>query len=296
MGDIKGEAPTAYAISGTCTESNQPVTVTVTQGSVNTATPSSQPTCGSDTAGKWSTTVDVSNRTKFLTGPVTITVKHSNGGSGDSALAALPDTKTVNRFPHVSIDVPATITESNKGQYPLSGKCSEHDVYVVLSVTGTSVPSVRCGANSEGQWSTEVNISTLGSGAITITADHQKDVGGETLKAPQASRKISKLPVVTLSSAPTIDASNAGAYTLSGKCTEEGEPVTVSVGNIQPGTQPTCTVKKWEVTLDVSTLATGEVIITVNHNDGGIGDAALLAPTVTETVDKVPSVTVTVAW
>ena len=163
VGDIKGEAPTAYVISGTCTESSQSVTVTVSGGS-GSATPSSQPTCGlsNATPGKWSTTVDVSDRTQFPTGPVTITVTHSNGGSGDSALAALPATKTVNRFPHVSIDVLATVTDSNEKKYPLSGKCSEHDVDVVLSVTGTSVSNVQCGANSKGQWSTEVNIRHFG--------------------------------------------------------------------------------------------------------------------------------------
>ena len=290
VGDIKGEAPTAYAISGICTEGGQEVTVTVTQtqGS-GSATPSPQPTCGSATTGKWSTTVDVSDRTKFPTGPVTITVNHSNGGSGDLALNAKPATQTVNRFPHVSIDAPATITKSNKKKYPLSGKCSEDGTHVVLSVAGTSVPDVQCGANSKGQWSAEVNISTLGSGAITITADHEKNVAGGTLKA-QASRNISKLPVVTLASAPTIDASNAGAYTFSGLCTEDNEPVTVSVENIQPAPQPTCTVGKWEVTLDVSSLGTGEITITVNHNDGG----SLKAPTINPKVDKVPSVTVTV--
>ena len=134
----------------------------------------------------------------------------------------------------------------------------------------------------------------MDSGAITITADHEKDVGGETLKAIQASREISKLPVVTLSSASTIDASNAGAYTLSGTCTENRQPVTVSVGNIQPKLQPTCSSENWEVTnLNVSSLGTGEVTITVNHNDGG-NTNPLLAPPVTQKVDKVPSVTVTV--
>ena len=72
------------------------VTVTVTQGD-NSATPITQPTCGglsNVTPGKWSATVNVSDRTKFPTGPVTITVNHSNGGSGDLALNAKPASQT----------------------------------------------------------------------------------------------------------------------------------------------------------------------------------------------------------
>ena len=70
--------------------------------------------------------------------------------------------------------------------------------------------------------------------------------------------------------------------------------MTVSVGSVQPNPQPTCSSGDWKVTnLDVSSLGTGEVTITVNHNDGG-NTNPLLAPPVTQKVDKVPSVTVTV--
>ena len=304
VGDIKGEAPTAYAISGTCTESNQPVTVTVTQGD-NSATPITQPTCGglsNVTPGKWSATVNVSDRTKFPTGPVTITVNHSNGGSGDLALNAKPAIKPVKRMPYITIDTPGKITDGNKRSYPLSGKCSEDGEEVSLGVVigGVNTPiKVKCGTDKDGlstpgKWSTTVDVSAQTSGGVTITADHKATVGGESWPADQDSELTSKLPHVTLASASTIDASNVATYTLSGKCTESGQPVTVSVGSVQPNPQPTCSSGNWEVTnLNVSSLGTGEVTITVNHNDGG-NTNPLLAPPVTQKVDKVPLVTVTV--
>ena len=288
VGDIKhgnSTGYTAYPLSGTCTENTKEVTVTVTQGS-DSATPTTQPICGSDTADEWSATVDVSSlATRF----VNIEVAHNNGGSGNLALAASPASKAVKKLPHVSIKTPLPkVTDGNKGSYPLSGDCSEDGVNVVLTVTGFSSSSVSCGANSRsGEWSTTVNLGSVGVGAIDITADHKKTIDAVEFPAPPASDRISKLPVVTIVTAPSI---NAGTYTLSGTCTENGQPVTVSVGGVPPGTQPTCSSGNWEVTsLDVSSLGTGEITITADHSTGG---GTLGAPQVSKKVDKLPSVTV----
>ena len=288
VGEITEAKASTYAISGTCTESGQPVTVTVTQG-IDSANPSPQPTCGSATTGEWSTTVNVSS---LGIGYVNIEVAHNNGGS----LAASPASEDVKKLPHVSIKTPLPkVTGGNKGNYPLSGDCSEDGVNVVLTVTGiTSVPVVFCGANSQsGQWSATVNLGSAEVGAIDITADHKKTIGDVDFTAPTASASISKLPVVTIVTAPSINAGNAETYTLSGTCTESGQPVTVSVGSKRPDPQPTCSGDgDWEVTsLDVSSLATGEVTITADHSTTG-GDSSLKADQASTKVDKVPSVTV----
>ena len=187
------------------------MTVTVTQG-IDSANPSPQPTCGSATTGEWSTTVNVSS---LGIGYVNIEVAHNNGGS----LAASPASEDVKKLPHVSIKTPLPkVTDRNKGNYPLSGDCSEDGVKVDLTVTGVpSVSSVFCGANSRsGEWSTTVNLGSVGVGAITITAYHKKTINTDEFPAPPASDEISKLPVVTIVTAPSINAGNAETYTLSG--------------------------------------------------------------------------------
>ena len=88
---------------------------------------------------------------------------------------------------------------------------------------------------------------------------------------------------------PNIDASNAQSFRVEGTCSEEGEPVMVSVGTgvgaVSPQTAPNCTSGLWLVSLDVTSLnkTSGEIPITADHSSSGGVDAIQALEEITNT-------------
>ena len=95
------------------------------------------------------------------------------------------------------------------------------------------------------------------------------------------------VPIDTLStivyidgdSLPDVDASNAQSFTVEGRCSEEGEPVVVSVGGLSPEIDLSCTSNSWSVSFDVTSLnkTTDAIIsITADHSSSD-GESATQA-------------------
>ena len=75
-----------------------------------------------------------------------------------------------------------------------------------------------------------------------------------------------------------ISASNAESFVVEGTCTEDGEPVIVSVGGLSPETDPDCASNSWSVDIDVTGLnkTEGAISITADHSSSD-GDKATQA-------------------
>jgi len=75
-------------------------------------------------------------------------------------------------------------------------------------------------------------------------------------------------PSLSFSSVPPINAANAAAYVVAGFCTEEGMPVTVTVGGLVTDT-PTCTSSMYTTSsMNVSGISdSGSVSVAVSHSD-----------------------------
>ena len=72
-----------------------------------------------------------------------------------------------------------------------------------------------------------------------------------------------------------ISASNVQSFTVEGSCTEEGQPVIVSVGGLSPDTTPNCTNGSWSVSLNVRSLLNKTPIsITADHSSSDGNNAA----------------------
>lgn len=255
----------SYVVSGTCSEFGRTVTLNV--GGVG-----GTPSCNS---GTWSATLNVSSVAD--SGSVSVTADHDNvvGNNATQAQATvLKDTVA----PAVALTSTPSITNSNRTAYTLSGTCSENGRTVAVSVGGvTGSPSC-----STGTWTSTLNVSSVADSAtVNVTANHT-DLAGNP--APQASATIVKdtvIPTVAITVYPAINNANKASYTVSGTCSENGRPVSVSVGGITGA--PSCAGGSWSATLNVTAAADNSSLpVTADHSDT-VGNSAAQA---TRTVVK----------
>ena len=71
---------------------------------------------------------------------------------------------------------------------------------------------------------------------------------------------------MSLASLPPISTSNQSQFTLGGLCSEEGQTVSVLVGDL-PGQTATCESLAWTLEFDISALITNTVLILVDSTD-----------------------------
>jgi len=263
--DITVSNVTSYAVSGTCSENSETVTILV-----GTIAPSPQPTC---VAGAWSVSgLDVST---LLDGAVTITADHDDS-FGNSAVQASTSVTKDTALPTVGITTPATaISLSNHTSYSVDGTCSEDGETVTVLVGGIA-PATQPTCTT-GVWSVVgLDKSSLSEGSVLITADHDDTLGNSATQATTSVVKDTVIPTVAITlPAADISLSNESNYSVSGTCSENGEVVTVLVGSVAPAPQPTCVAGAWSVTgLDVSSLSDAAVMITADHDDA-LGNSAL---------------------
>ena len=85
-------------------------------------------------------------------------------------------------------------------------------------------------------------------------------------------------PTITLSALPTVTSLNVATYSMSGTCSANAQPVNVAVSDgvtsASPSPQPTCLAGVWSIAnFDLSTLAEGNLSVTVDHADGAGNNA-----------------------
>ena len=157
--------------------------------------------------------------------------------------------------------------------YNLAIVCNEAGE--VVSITGEGLepdPQTHtCKASGAEEFSLslkqEVNISSPNN--LTLSSkDEHGNLAGSTTTVDVPIDTIAPTVSIDDTSLPNIDASNAQSFTVEGTCSEEGEPVMVSVGGVSPETDPDCgTGGSWSVILDVTSLnkTSGAISITANH-------------------------------
>jgi len=279
--DINASNVAAYPISGTCTEKGQIVTVNV-GGQV----PATQPTC---TAGAWNVIFDV---TLVADGTgIVVSADHSDVASNLAVQANATVVKDIG-IPLVAITSAPDINSSNVVAYPISGTCSENGEVVTVNVGG-QVPAAQPTCTA-GAWNVSFDVSAVADGSgINVSADHVDAATNPAVQATDSVDKDATIPLVAITSAPDINASNVAAYPISGTCSENGETVTVNVGSEAPATQPTCTAGAWNVSFDVSLVADGtSIVVSADHVDAATNPAVQAA----DTVDKdtgIPLVAIT---
>ena len=179
-------------------------------------------------------------------------------------LVAAPDPLEITMFPDINL--------SNQDSYSFSGTCTKNGTNITVGVYNGIGPvnpssdiSVSSSCTAAGTWSATLDVSSLGEGANVVYAAYSD---GENL----TTRSITKdtvPPVVTINVPGEVTTANAGNFPLSGTCSEVGETVIVTVGEIQPDPQATCqsgTPKTWNLSVDISALE-GYLPVMASHTD-----------------------------
>lgn len=253
----------AYTVSGTCSVNLRPV-------SVNVGGVTANPTC---TSTSWSATLNVTGVADNAN--VSITADH-NDGLGNNAPQASTTVLKDTVAPSVAITSSPTINNVNKGSYNVSGTCSENTRTVTVNVGGVSgTPSC-----SAGSWSVSLNVAGVAdSGTVSITANHTDAALNPATQASTSVVKDTVIPTVSILSAPSINNTNKGAYSVSGGCSENGQSVSINVGSVSSSTS--CSAGAWSATLNVTSVADGgSVPVTADHTDSAGNPATQAATTV----------------
>ncbi|QMV72853.1 hypothetical protein HS961_08380 [Comamonas piscis] len=275
--DITATNQTAYTVSGTCSVAGTNVAVQVGSIAASVA-------CDGST---WTTgPLDVSS---LPNGSVTVTASQTvSGGSGSASVVV--NKTAVATAPVVTIESAPVITLANQASYTVSGTCSANGTNVAVQV-GNVTASAMC---SGGSWSApSLNVSGLPEGVVVVTAEQV--VGGEPGSDRVETTKTTTVivPVVVITSAPAITASNEATYAVSGTCSANGQTVSVLVGTLPAAAL--CSDGIWATEpIDVSGLDDGPITVQASQDVGGqVGTVSLVISK--DTAGAAPAVSVTLA-
>ena len=154
----------------------------------------------------------------------------------------------------------------------------------VVSITGEGLepdPQTHtCKASGAEEFSLSLKQGVKFLSPNNLTLSSKDKDGNPTDKTTMVDVPIDTLPwrvSIDGDSLEKISSSNVQSFTVGGTCTEEGEPVIVSVGGVSPETDPDCTGGVWSVSLlDLTSLNEASISITADHSSSD-GDKATQA-------------------
>jgi hypothetical protein len=240
----------SVTVSGSCSENGRNVVVS---GSASATV-----VCG---AGVWAANL---NFTGAADGAVSITANHSDAAGNPATPANRSFTKdTV--APTVAITSPAAGTYVNSAgaaAFTVSGTCSENGRTINLS--GAATGTATC---TTGTWTTSLNVSASADGTITVNANLSDAAGNPATLSTRSFTKDTAAPTIAITSpaaASYVNIASAAAFTVSGTCSENGQPVTL--GGAGSGTT-SCVTGAWSKTLNVSAAGDGPISVTADITD-----------------------------
>ena len=251
----------SYPVSGNCDVGQGDVTVTVENANPVMAD------CTTGNPGTYTALLDISGVTAS---PMSVTA--TQGGNTKNLS---PSPANDQQGPASAPTATAPASAVNVASYNLSIECNEAGE--VVSLTGNGLlpnPQTHTCVGS-GPETFSLNIKrgvtyTTPNNLMLTSTDQYGNLAGSTTTV--------NIPIDTLALAPTvvigsslpssIEASNAQSFTVEGTCSEEGEPVMVSVGGVSPEIAPDCTSGAWSVDFDVTGLnkTTGSISVTADHS------------------------------
>ena len=167
--------------------------------------------------------------------------------------------------------------------YDLSIVCNEEGEVVIITGKGLDPESQTHTCISSGAENFSLNLKQEVSfpSPNNLTLSSKDKDGNPKDKTTMVDVPINTLPwrvFIDAESLENISSSNAQSFRVEGTCTEDGEPVIVSVGGLSPETDPDCASNSWSVDIDVTSLnkTEGAISITADHSSSG-GDKATQA-------------------
>jgi hypothetical protein len=256
----------AYRVTGTCSEHNRFVTIS---GTVPGST--------SCLRGSFAANLNFS---QFDDGPISIGVTQTDAAGNTSPVVTQNLTKDTGS-PTVSINALSAINGATVAAYTVSGTCSENGRSVALS--GSLSASPTC---TNGTYSANLNYSSVADGTVTIVANLTDAAGNP---AESKSRTIFKdvvAPTVTISNSGFITSATASAYAITGTCSDNDRPITIT-GTLTSST--TCASQTYTALVDASAVADGPITIRAVTSDASGNLSTMATASVTkETIAPIP--------
>ncbi|MHC6595094.1 beta strand repeat-containing protein [Arthrobacter sp. C152] len=239
----------AVPVSGTA-EAGGTVTVTATDaGAAHTVTGTITPS-GS---GGWSVNLDL---TKLNQGTVSYTVTVKDAAGNTSTAATATDTKdTV--APVLSITAPMYVNSSTVTAVPVSGTTDAGTVVNVTVRKGLSGSVTKQVTPSGTTWSTTMDLSTLGDGTLTFTADTTDAAGNNgTASAAGTTTKDTQAPTVS-----GISLANGGTTGTA----DAGDTLTIQYADAN-AMDATKFCPTWSNTGTQTLSANNDITVTISHS------------------------------
>ncbi|MFM6929191.1 MAG: beta strand repeat-containing protein [Bdellovibrio sp.] len=227
VADDSGNTSSATTFSWTVDLTAPTLSITSKPNSITNATAASFVFAGTDTgggalanysckldAGSYATCTSPQAYSSLAAGThtfyVTATDTAGNTSSAQSYSWTIDTTPPV-----VAITTPSSngtvALASSLANYSVGGTCSENGVAVVLS--GASSLSVPCSA---GAWSTNIDVSSLGDGTLSVTATQTDAAGNSTSSSAKTFVKDTVVPSITVTTPVAFQGgSSTGAVTWS---------------------------------------------------------------------------------
>ena len=172
--------------------------------------------------------------------------------------------------------------------YDLSIVCNEKGEVVTITGEGLEPESQThtCKASGAEDFSLSLKQGVHFPSPNNLTISSKDENGNAAGKTTMVDVPIDTLPwrvSIDGESLEVISASNAQSFTVEGTCTEDGQPVIVSVGGVSPETDPDCVSNSWSISLDVTSLnkTEGAISITADHSSSGGNQATQTSKEVT---------------
>ena len=267
----------AYPVTGTCSEGERAITVSLTDSAGAVVSPGGAINCSSS-GGSWSAQLAISS---LADGTLTASARYSDV-AGNVRIATPQTVAKDTQLPVLTVRSLNNIFTLNQGSFLVGGTCSEigKDVTIRLTSDGTGVgvatlddlvpTSCTASGGVNGEWRvTGLNVSTLRDGTITITASQGDDAQNSGSITQTVSKASASAVGITVSLPPHINKGNAGSYSLSGSCSPDGQNLSITVGNVSPGTAATCSSSSWTATFNLSSLVDSPAVAIVASYSSG---------------------------
>ena len=261
-----------FQLSGTCSEQDQMVSVTIG------APPAVTASCD----GTWSVPVD----SNLSEGDVTLTITQVDSFGNERTLTPTLTKDITASQP--AFDADLNIDGTNYLAYRASGTCPE-DGRVNVTVDSNAAETVDC---TGGTWqSSEYQFTPGETGTVTLRATLTDAAGNAGTEIMVDVSKNTNARMITIDTPAVINDANQNSYPVAGNCSAHMETVTVIVGGESPASAPTCTNGRWSTTVDVRTV-NDNPSVAINVTFGSGGDMVQANDTVLKDA-SIPTVTIT---
>lgn len=256
-----------FAISGTCNESGQTVSILVDAGAASS--PSGFLCDGTNFSG----TIDT---TALGQGAHTLVAELDDAGGNTGTSSTINVTKDT-IAPVIAMTTPADLTVISTGTdsatYAVSGTCDENTATVSIEIDAVAAAS-QVGFICDGtNFSGTIDTTGLPDATFAFTAKVSDTAGNETISATNNVTKDATPPTVAITSPADLSyiniASDSATFAVSGTCNENGQTVVIKVDGVNAASPVgfVCDGTNFSGTIDSTGLAEATLAFTAELTD-----------------------------